>query len=119
MGEGGASRTPPRSHPQHHSYPTRTPPTPTPTLQSAAATRVLEVLHSLSIKEANVSPWTRAYMVPILLVLLLLTPAIVVVGVGLFVLRTALLGTLRAIAWTHKTKSLWAGFQYAPGLVYA
>jgi hypothetical protein len=86
--------------------------------QGAAATRVLEMMHQItSVKETNVSSWTKAYMVPILLLLLLLTPAIVGVGVALVVVR-AVLGTLRAILWTHKTKSVWQGLAFAPGLVY-
>ena len=76
------------------------------------------MMHQItSVKESNVSSWTKAYMVPILLLLLLLTPAIVGVGVALVVVR-AVLATMRAIVWTHKTKSVWQGLTFAPGLVY-
>lgn len=64
------------------------------------------------------SPWQKAWVIPVSLLLKLLSPVFVPLGVALLVLR-ALFETLQAVIVTHDARAMSAGFKFVPGLVYA
>ena len=78
---------------------------------------MLERLHMVTSRDSQLSPWARGAAVPVLLVTFFAVPALVPIGIVLVVLQ-AVLRTTKAIAVTHREKSLWRGFQFGPALVY-